>query len=690
MSQGKKVKTLFEAFEKAGQLKTCYTGEEEEPETLEHQSGKKKRKIIVPQSQVIELSSCDEEGIGKQAIEDLYSIKLKRHIGNERLKTPTEKKALDQISGPSDDLKIPPLKKTSLKETSLKVHLKEIETNTIILGEEQNIILDLIVNKGKSVFFTGPAGSGKTVLLREIIKQLQKKYSTPSDAVAVTATTGLAGLNIGGKTYHSHFGLGLGDANYKVLIKRISKRGDVVKIWENCQVLIIDEISLVDSRMLSKLACIAQHFKKSRLPFGGIQLVFVGDFFQLPPVVGSYTHLVEANIVKNYEEYKEYLKNLYAFKAPEWKKCLHYQISLKKVYRQMSDPDFIRFLNEVRGGVVSDEADIALSKLSRELEKIEDIEPTQLYPTKKEANLFNSLKLKSLQGLAVTYSSEESGRLMGTDMFRKISDTFLAPNKISLKVGAQVMLIKNYSKDLVNGSLGVVVDFIDETNFINMTEGKRCEGGKFGFLEKDKDFEQLSILQKSSSSSETKEDRWEGKFTELHNNYHSNTYPVVRFISKLDNNAQLKVVLPHNFDFLDQKTEQVLVRKLQIPLILAWALSVHKSQGQTYNLLKVDLSRTFEVGQVYVALSRVTSRKGLQIIGWNRRKVLTHSLVKEFYKNIKSVQQITANLFSSLNPSESEQPSVSQPRLLESGHKNTVPGEYIKLSELSDFLSNNE
>lgn len=684
-SKGKKVKTLFEAFEKAGQLETFRGGEKEEPESLKHQAKAKKRKLIIPQSQIIELCSSEEEAIEKELTEDSSVIKFKKHLAKEILNSTNGNRAGDKISSSSGGLKI-----ISPKETSLKDHLKEIELNTVVLGEEQNIILDLIVNKEKSVFFTGPAGSGKTVLLREIIKQLKEKYKTPAEAVAVTATTGLAGLNIGGKTYHSHFGLGLGDANYKVLVKRISKRSDVVKVWKNCKVLIIDEISLVDSRMLSKLAGIAQHFKKSMLPFGGIQLVFVGDFFQLPPVVGSYTHLVEANIVKNYEEYKEYLQNLYAFKAPEWNKCLHYQISLKKVYRQMSDPDFIRFLNEVRAGVVSDEADIALSKLSRELEKIEGIEPSQLYPTKKEANLFNSLKLNSLPGQAVTYSSEESGRMMGTDVFRKISNSFLAPNQISLKVGAQVMLIKNYSKDLVNGSLGVVVDFIDETNFVNITEGNRSPKGKFGFLEKDKDLEMLSILQKSSSGSDNKEDIWEGIFNEVKSSYNFNTYPVVRFISKLDNTSQLKVVLPHNFDFLDQKTEQVLVRKRQIPLILAWALSVHKSQGQTYNLLKVDISKTFEVGQVYVALSRVTSRKGLQIVGWNRRKVLTHSLVKEFYKNIKSVQQVKVSLSTALKTFESDQLSASAPRLLESDHKYTVPGDYVKLSQLSEFLGDSE
>lgn len=697
MQKQKRVKTLFGAFKEAGKIKDDFL-EDDSEQSSENEPVIKKRRLVLSNIEST-ISSSEEEDDGKEIQKPPKLLKnqnkYNNNITNKSLKS--SKSFVPNFDSDTSS------SSSSTIESDLASHLKTMDKVNIELGEEQMRVLDLVVNKNKSVFFTGAAGTGKTVLLKEIIKRLQNKYWEEFDSVAVTASTGLAALNIGGKTYHSYFGIGLGTADVNTLIKSISSKKNIVKIWKACRVLIIDEISLVSSYTLSKLATIACYFKKNELPFGGIQLVFVGDFFQLPPIVESYRKLLESGIVKNFTEYNDYKNNIFAFKAIEWDMCLNYQIELTKVYRQISDPHFIKYLNEVRVGMVSNEADTAFHKLSRNLQKIEDIEPTQLYPTKREANMFNLKRLYALPGKSISYKCQESGKLFGTKKFKIISDSFLAPNEISLKVGSQVMLIKNYTDELVNGSLGVVVDFIDETKSYLLAEGKECTGGECGFLEKDKNFNNLSILQKNNiiesdnKEIQRKDDHRSIDFRKNLEDGLPKIYPVVRFIGKSNSSSQLKVVYPHNFDYLHQKTEEVLVRKRQLPLILAWALSVHKSQGQTYNLLKVDVSRTFEFGQVYVALSRVTSRRGLQVIGWNRNKVFTNPLVTNFYLNIITLteekwEQINTEIEKEHNNVDeiSHIPNTEQPKIIQKVNKKEITGGYINLSELSDYLNEND
>jgi ATP-dependent DNA helicase PIF1 len=203
----------------------------------------------------------------------------------------------------------------------------------ITLSQEQQRVLDLVVNQSKSVFFTGSAGTGKSVLMRAIIAELRKKFLREPDRVAVTASTGLAACNIGGVTLHSFGGIGLGKEDVPHLVKKIKRNQKAKNRWLRTKILIIDEISMVDGDLFDKLEGIARAMRNNGRPFGGIQLVITGDFFQLPPV-------------PDYENKSREVK--FAFDAGTWSTAIHHTIGLTEVFRQ-KDPGmtFIMFGNDL-------------------------------------------------------------------------------------------------------------------------------------------------------------------------------------------------------------------------------------------------------------------------------------------------------------------------------------------------------
>ena len=187
---------------------------------------------------------------------------------------------------------------------------------TFSLTQEQKSVRSLVVDDKKSVFFTGSAGTGKSVLMKDIIKTLRLKYAKQLDAVAVTASTGLAAFNIGGVTLHNFAGIGLGKEKVEDLIKKIGKNPKAKNRWLKTKVLVIDEISMVDGDLFDKLEQIARIVRKNGRPFGGIQLVVTGDFFQLPPVP------------ENYKAAK------FSFEAATWGTSIHNTIKLTQIFRQ--------------------------------------------------------------------------------------------------------------------------------------------------------------------------------------------------------------------------------------------------------------------------------------------------------------------------------------------------------------------
>lgn len=198
---------------------------------------------------------------------------------------------------------------TKRKETLARVYL----------SEEQRKVLNLVAEKNKSVFFTGSAGTGKSVLLREIIKTLRVKNKTQPDRVAVTASTGLAACNVGGVTVHSFAGIGLGKEEVPELVKKIKRNQKSKARWLRTRVLIIDEISMIDGDLFDKLEAVARIIRNNGRPFGGIQLVITGDFFQLPPV----------------PDYGKVAK--FSFDAATWNTSIEHTIGLTQVFRQ-KDP----------------------------------------------------------------------------------------------------------------------------------------------------------------------------------------------------------------------------------------------------------------------------------------------------------------------------------------------------------------
>lgn len=189
----------------------------------------------------------------------------------------------------------------------------------VYLSEEQQHVQSLVVDKKKSVFFTGSAGTGKSVLMREIISTLRRKYIKEPDRVAVTASTGLAACNVGGVTLHSFAGIGLGKEDVPELVRKVKKNQKAKMRWMRTKVLVIDEVSMVDGELFDKLEAVARTIRNNGRPFGGIQLVVTGDFFQLPPV----------------PDYGKQAR--FAFEGATWKTTVEHTIALHHVFRQ-KDP----------------------------------------------------------------------------------------------------------------------------------------------------------------------------------------------------------------------------------------------------------------------------------------------------------------------------------------------------------------
>lgn len=203
-------------------------------------------------------------------------------------------------------------------QQAVKSHV--VRQSAISLSNEQELVKELVCDNGKSVFFTGPAGTGKSVLMRAIIAQLKKKFAKDPERLAVTASTGLAACNIGGMTLHSFSGIGLGKDDVQTLVRKIRRNPKAKNRWLKTKVLIIDEISMVDGDLFDKLSQIGRTLRNNGRPWGGIQLVITGDFFQLPPVPDYGSREVK-----------------FAFEAATWNTSIDHTIGLTEVFRQ-KDP----------------------------------------------------------------------------------------------------------------------------------------------------------------------------------------------------------------------------------------------------------------------------------------------------------------------------------------------------------------
>ncbi len=545
----------------------------------------------------------------------------------------------------------------------------------ISLSDEQQNVLEL-ARKGESIFYTGSAGTGKSLLLKTLIKHLREQHG--KEAVGVTASTGLAAYNIGGVTINSYTGIGLGTQPVSSIIRNIKRNKTKRKNWTDVRTLIIDEISMIDGKLIDKLEQIARILKKNESPFGGIQVIFCGDFYQLPPV--------------SKDE-----KMMFAFESQFWKKHLKIQVILKKVFRQQGDKQFLQMLQEVRDGVITPSTIKKFKALERPLTSQDKLVPTRLFPTRREVDRANTTMISQIEGEDIRYVAVDGGELAGKPQGFKLLDSFLVPQSITLKIGAQVMMVKNMDDELVNGSLGMVVGFMHPDTFdliTNLDEHlcgeKRPKNGIMRSLDTSKTelknsiFDFLEVtkasVEKSAVDAGILADAIEEKVDSL-GSFIINSEPSIqeidaadegnrknhlktryedilrniegkiKLLKDLENSEKSNQLLPVvsfrlssgearviAVDYEEFKVEdehgRTMVSRKQLPLMLAWALSIHKSQGQTLKYVSVDLRKIFENGQAYVALSRAEHRRGLQVLNFDAAKVTTNERVIEFYKKL--------------------------------------------------------
>lgn len=530
----------------------------------------------------------------------------------------------------------------------------------LILSKEQEHILNL-ANYGTSLFYTGSAGTGKLVLLKLIIKSLRMRHEPGT--VAVTASTGLAACNIGGTTLHSFAGVGLGELAVQKCLTKVKRNKHAYKRWLKCKVLIIDEVSMIDGQFLNKLNEIAKRVRKSSAPFGGIQLIALGDFYQLPPVVKPTAHDELHGIAPP--------EVVFAFESAAWSETIQCTLILKEVFRQRGDQEFVDMLNEMRAGKVSRESERKFRYLQRPLAQHDGIEAAELFPTRAEVDYANNQRLYALAGSTHVYHSVDSGTLPAQQRFAILNNS-LATNRLFLKRNAQVMCIKNFDETLVNGLLGQVVDFMDRNTYMAYSELKRdplvdatqaeaavdaklkAEKRKaketdaavveatlplrtlvFDFLDNVPAPDPHSLL---FDTFHANRERKVALLTKLHETANLRKYPLVRFLLPDGFNTREILVEPEEWTTEDE-LGTVLARRVQLPLILAWLLSIHKSQGQTLSKVKVDLRRVFERGQAYVALSRATSRRGLQVLNFRTDRVMVHEKVNRFYETLVTAEE---------------------------------------------------
>jgi ATP-dependent DNA helicase PIF1 len=386
-----------------------------------------------------------------------------------------------------------------------------------------------LIDKRRNIFLTGSAGTGKSYMLNEI------KRDYPG--IQLTASTGIAAVNINGTTIHSFAGIGIGDRPvrdiYENMFNGISSRIKYVKM------LAIDEISMLSGRVLNLIDEVFRYVRCNDEPFGGIQMIVVGDFLQLPPVTESG-------------------RKDFAFKSSAWRDAKFENIVLDKVYRQ-DDTDFVDVLDKIRFGKDLNEINFTHGK---EFEG----KVLNLFALNQHANIVNKKRLATLPSELVTYKAIDEGT---SSALRTIDNNCLAIKNLQLKVGARVILLINkyIEKGLINGSSGIVRELSPNYVQVEFDNGEVQDLG----------FESVS-----------------------------------------------KIVVG----------KKTMAERTQIPLRLAWALSIHKAQGMTLDRVHIDMRGIFEEGQAYVALSRVRSRAGLSVVNLDNKTIRANKDAVEFMQSI--------------------------------------------------------
>ncbi|XP_046329293.2 ATP-dependent DNA helicase PIF1-like [Haliotis rufescens] len=491
------------------------------------------------------------QDISPLTIKDLQTVHTaKTKLEQSKLAAPTQKSTVTGKRKRTDE-------KENVTESQMSVQAKRAKSlammspsrvvNPLKLSKEQNTVLEAVLRK-RNVFFTGSAGTGKSFLLKRIIGAL------PPHHTFATASTGVAACHIGGTTLHAFAGIGSGRAPLQQCVE-LASRPQVAQQWKKCHHLIIDEISMVDGDFFDKLETVARVVRQTDEPFGGIQLIVCGDFLQLPPVIKD-----------------QAVKRKFCFQSRAWQKCMHVNLELSEVRRQ-SDRHFINVLQDIRVGRCSDDVQNTLKATARHNIQKDGILATRLCTHKEDVEQLNNHHLQKLTGESRMFHATDTDPVYN----KQINNLCPVPDKLLLKLGAQVMLAKNMDvqRGLVNGARGVI------TGFENTSDG----------------------------------------------------FPRVKFACGLE-----EVIKPVRWAM--KVGSGVCLMRKQVPLKLAWAISIHKSQGMTLDCVEISLARVFEAGQAYVALSRAKSLEGLRVLDFERSCVRANTEVLRFYHKLQLSQKM--------------------------------------------------
>ena len=452
----------------------------------------------------------------------------------------------------------------------------------------------------QNIFITGPGGTGKTRFIQHIVSYMKQT----GVSYQICALTGCASvlLNCGAKTIHSWSGIKMGRGSPEQIVNRILRNRTVVKSWKKTNVLVVDEVSMLSRKFFELLDLIGRTIRRNSMPFGGIQVVFTGDFFQLPPIDDT-----------------EPSACAFCFESPRWTEIFPIQncIELTTFFRQ-TDPKYINILQQIRKGFIDVEnADILQKYIKREYNPEENggCIPTKLFPTRAKVDAVNNRMFQQLDEDEYEYDYSfstsnitylDTGKLITLEDKQKCSKmaqydidneiTTLLSNiqtakTVSLKKGASVMCTTNLNMDegICNGAQGIVIDFVESPTR-----------------------ETATML-----------------------------VPLVRFA----NGKTMKIVPFHR-----QSEEFPCISVSQIPLCLAWALTIHKIQGATLQMANMDIGKDiFEYGQTYVALSRIKSLDGLYLSEFFPHRIKANPQVIAFYESFPKVSPETMNAYISKN-----------------------------------------
>lgn len=446
----------------------------------------------------------------------------------------------------------------------------------------QSSALD-ILKTGQNVFLTGSAGSGKTYTLNQYIDYLRARRVP----VAVTASTGIAATHMNGTTIHSWSGIGIKDELSDRDLTNLSRKQFLADRLKDTAVLVIDEISMLHAKQLNLVNQVLKHVRKNDKAFGGIQVVVAGDFFQLPPI-GSKG---ESNREK------------FAFMSEAWLDAKFHICYLSEQHRQVSEAangglDLDDILNQIRRQEVTFEA---IAALENTYDQSVDIKRTRLYTHNLNVNKINDKELALLDGEMMRFEATTTG---DSKLVETLKKTVRTQDELVLKVGAKVMFIKNNAElGVSNGTMGELIGFAAVKIEDKESSDALIEDDSSDDIDEEAAGEKTAKAKKSAAKKDKEKPKSKKPTTQK--------MPVVRL------NSGREVIAEPEEWIIEDETGEVLASYLQVPLCLAWAITIHKSQGMTLDAAEIDLSRTFELGQGYVALSRLKSLAGLQLLGMN-------------------------------------------------------------------------